>query len=235
MSSGLASCAASRIAPRTRPSRASIAPQAAVIEGAVLVSRLHLLARAEVEAELARLDIIVGKTAGPAEAEAWGWLKDKAAQVFAAGARGGQSLQAIPVIDLMRRPGRPRANRAIGRPTGRSNPRSRRPATRWMSCGGLLAVYPFPTLYVADLDAIQRDGDNFAALRRIREAFPALQMWIDNGAADCCRNRGAHRCGPGRAGHRQRIAARQRPHRAAQRLEAGRALARFSRRRLSGP
>ena len=59
--------------------------QAAVIEGAVLVSRLHLLPRAEIEVELARLDIIVGKTAGPAEAEAWGWLKDKAAQVFAAG------------------------------------------------------------------------------------------------------------------------------------------------------
>jgi len=58
--------------------------QAAVIEAAVLVSRLHLLPRAEVEAELKRLEIIVGKTAGPAEAEAWGWLKDKAAQVFAA-------------------------------------------------------------------------------------------------------------------------------------------------------
>jgi hypothetical protein len=72
--------------------RASHAPfegfnraQAAVIEGAVLVSRLHLLPRAEVEAELARLEIIVDKTAGPAEAEAWSWLKDKAAQVFAVG------------------------------------------------------------------------------------------------------------------------------------------------------
>jgi hypothetical protein len=73
--------------------RASHAPfqgfnraQAAVIEGAVLVSRLHLLPRAEIEAELARLEIIVGKTAGAAEAEAWSWLKDKAAQVFALGA-----------------------------------------------------------------------------------------------------------------------------------------------------
>jgi hypothetical protein len=55
--------------------------QAAVIEGAVLVSRLHLLPRAEIEAELERLEITVGKTAGPAEAEAWSWLKDKAAQV----------------------------------------------------------------------------------------------------------------------------------------------------------
>ncbi len=59
--------------------------QAAVIEGAVLVSRLHMLPRAEVEAELARLDVTVGKTAGPSETEAWTWLKDKAAQVFAAG------------------------------------------------------------------------------------------------------------------------------------------------------
>jgi uncharacterized protein len=72
--------------------RASHAPfqgfnraQAAVIEGAVLVSRLHMLPRAEVEAELGRLEIIIGKTAGPAEVEAWGWLTDKAAQVFAAG------------------------------------------------------------------------------------------------------------------------------------------------------
>ena len=72
--------------------RASHAPfegfnraQAAVIEGAVLVSRVHLLPRDEVEAELARLEIIVGKTAGAAEAEAWGWLKDRAAQAFATG------------------------------------------------------------------------------------------------------------------------------------------------------
>jgi uncharacterized protein len=60
--------------------------QAAVIEGAVVVSRLHLLPRAEIEAELARLEIIVAKTAGGAEIEAWGWLKDNAAQVLAHGA-----------------------------------------------------------------------------------------------------------------------------------------------------
>jgi len=62
--------------------------QAAVIEGSVLVSRLHLLPRAEVEAELARLDIVVSKTAGAAEAEAWSWLKGKTARVFALGASG---------------------------------------------------------------------------------------------------------------------------------------------------
>ena len=42
----------------------------------------------------------------------------------------------------------------------------------------------FPTLYVADLDAIRGRGDNFAALARLRAAFPSLTLWIDNGAAD---------------------------------------------------
>ncbi|MBV9910209.1 MAG: nickel transporter [Hyphomicrobiales bacterium] len=49
---------------------------------------------------------------------------------------------------------------------------------------GLLTVHPFPTLYLADLDAIQSRGDNVHTLRRIRDAFPALQIWVDNGAAD---------------------------------------------------
>jgi phosphoribosylformimino-5-aminoimidazole carboxamide ribotide isomerase len=49
---------------------------------------------------------------------------------------------------------------------------------------GLLGVFPFQTLYVADLDAIQGSGDNVPALRRIRLEFPALQIWIDDGAAD---------------------------------------------------
>ncbi len=48
---------------------------------------------------------------------------------------------------------------------------------------GLLTVHPFQTLYLADLDAIQRSGDNFNALRRIRARFPALTMWVDIGAA----------------------------------------------------
>jgi phosphoribosylformimino-5-aminoimidazole carboxamide ribotide isomerase len=49
---------------------------------------------------------------------------------------------------------------------------------------GLLQLAPFPTLYVADLDAIRGRGDNFAALARLRAAFPGLALWIDNGAAD---------------------------------------------------
>jgi uncharacterized protein len=51
--------------------------QAAVIEGAILVSRLHLLPREKIEAEMAALAIIVDKTAGTAEREAWSWLAEK--------------------------------------------------------------------------------------------------------------------------------------------------------------
>jgi hypothetical protein len=48
--------------------------QAAVVEGAVLVSRLHMLPRAKLESEWAWLQIAIDKTAGPTELEAWGWL-----------------------------------------------------------------------------------------------------------------------------------------------------------------
>jgi len=50
--------------------------QAAVVEGAVLVSRLHMLPRDKVTGEMAYLQIAIDKTAGPAEHEAWGWLRE---------------------------------------------------------------------------------------------------------------------------------------------------------------
>ena len=57
--------------------------QAAVVEGAVLVSRLHLLARATIEAEMDYLQIAIDKTAGAAEREAWGWLREAVARASA--------------------------------------------------------------------------------------------------------------------------------------------------------
>lgn len=50
--------------------------QAAVIEGAILVSRLHMLPPSKVDSEMAYLQIAVDKTAGPEEREAWSWLVD---------------------------------------------------------------------------------------------------------------------------------------------------------------
>lgn len=51
--------------------------QAAVLECAVLVTRLKMLPPEKIDAELKYLDIAISKTAGPREQEAWGWLMDK--------------------------------------------------------------------------------------------------------------------------------------------------------------
>jgi hypothetical protein len=51
--------------------------QAAVIELAVLVSRLHMLPREKIQTELQYLQIAIDKTAGERELEAWGWLVEK--------------------------------------------------------------------------------------------------------------------------------------------------------------
>jgi hypothetical protein len=50
--------------------------QAAVIEAAVLVSRLSILPTGKLEAELEYLKIAIDKTAGEAELEAWSWLME---------------------------------------------------------------------------------------------------------------------------------------------------------------
>ncbi|MGA1856109.1 DUF447 domain-containing protein [Azospirillum sp. 11R-A] len=52
---------------------------AAVIEAAILCSRLHMLPWEKVEREMAYLAIAVEKTAGEREREAWGWLSDRVA------------------------------------------------------------------------------------------------------------------------------------------------------------
>lgn len=56
--------------------------QAAVLEAAILVSRLAMLPRERIERELAYLQIAVDKTAGPRELEAWGWLADKVSAFY---------------------------------------------------------------------------------------------------------------------------------------------------------
>ena len=63
--------------------------QAAVIEAAILVSRLHMLPREKIEAEIGYLQIAISKTAGPAEEEAWGWLMEKIRAHHEAGDKRG--------------------------------------------------------------------------------------------------------------------------------------------------
>jgi hypothetical protein len=47
-----------------------------VLEAAIYATRLHLLPRAFIDSELSRLQVIVDKTAGPAEVEAMALLTD---------------------------------------------------------------------------------------------------------------------------------------------------------------
>lgn len=51
--------------------------QAAVIELAVLVSRLYMLPMEKIEAEIAYLKIAIEKTAGERELQAWQWLIER--------------------------------------------------------------------------------------------------------------------------------------------------------------
>ena len=51
--------------------------QAAVVELAVLASRLHMLPREKIETELQYLQTAVSKTAGEREWQAWQWLIEK--------------------------------------------------------------------------------------------------------------------------------------------------------------
>jgi hypothetical protein len=58
--------------------------QAAVIEAAILASRLHMLPRDKVEREISGLAVVVEKTAGPREHIAWRWLREMIDAYYAA-------------------------------------------------------------------------------------------------------------------------------------------------------
>jgi phosphoribosylformimino-5-aminoimidazole carboxamide ribotide isomerase len=48
---------------------------------------------------------------------------------------------------------------------------------------GLLSIFPFKRFYAADLDAIERKGDNSVALRQLDTDFPNVEFWVDSGIA----------------------------------------------------
>jgi len=92
-------------------------------------------------------------------------------------------MEVIPVLDLKdgavvhARMGRRSQYRPIETPlSSTSKPDD-------VACG-LLSIYPFKTFYIADLDAIERKGDNNAVLARLKAEFPNLTFWVDNGVAD---------------------------------------------------
>jgi hypothetical protein len=54
--------------------------QAAVVEAAILVSRLHMRPAEKIEREIGYLQIAIDKTAGPRERQAWDWLMERIAE-----------------------------------------------------------------------------------------------------------------------------------------------------------
>jgi hypothetical protein len=65
-----------------RPFRGFNRAQAAVLELAILVSRLHMLPKERLEREADYLRVAMDKTAGEREWEAWLWLEQKLANHF---------------------------------------------------------------------------------------------------------------------------------------------------------
>ena len=57
--------------------------QAAVVEAAILVSRLHMLPEQKIRSELEYLAIAIKKTAGEKERTAWKWLMEKVDDYYA--------------------------------------------------------------------------------------------------------------------------------------------------------
>lgn len=49
---------------------------------------------------------------------------------------------------------------------------------------GLLGVYPFDTIYIADLDAIRGRGDHRTVIAELGSAHQDLQLWVDCGRGD---------------------------------------------------
>ncbi len=49
---------------------------------------------------------------------------------------------------------------------------------------GFLRLYPFKTLYVADLDGIMEGAPDVRTLQALRAAFPDLEIWLDMGVPD---------------------------------------------------
>jgi hypothetical protein len=63
-----------------KPFRGFNRAQNAVIEAAILVSRLDMLSEQKIRDEIAYLTIAIDKTAGVRELEAWGWLIERVEQ-----------------------------------------------------------------------------------------------------------------------------------------------------------
>lgn len=96
-------------------------------------------------------------------------------------------MELIPVIDLMggKAVRAERGDRARYRPLSSALSPSAEPEA---VLAAFLKLHPFRTVYVADLDAIERRGSNAMVLRRLRASQPRVTFWVDcglSGEAEC--------------------------------------------------
>ncbi len=89
-------------------------------------------------------------------------------------------MQIIPVIDLMH-------GQVVHAQQGQ---RQRYQAIKSQLCDSsealtivqkLMELYAFPSLYIADIDAIQGTGQHWDTIHQIRQRYPALHIWLDAG------------------------------------------------------
>lgn len=89
-------------------------------------------------------------------------------------------MKIIPVIDILS--GRAvrayRGNRDDYRPL--QSPLCPDPAPAGV-LQGYLGLFPFTTIYIADLDAILGRGDNRTAIGELVQCFPGVEFWLDDG------------------------------------------------------
>jgi phosphoribosylformimino-5-aminoimidazole carboxamide ribotide isomerase len=89
-------------------------------------------------------------------------------------------MQIIPVIDLMQ-------NQVVHAKFGQRSQYRPIQSTLCDSSeplaivAALLELYPFTTLYIADLDAILGKGDHAETIEKICQTFPQLTIWLDSG------------------------------------------------------
>jgi phosphoribosylformimino-5-aminoimidazole carboxamide ribotide isomerase len=89
-------------------------------------------------------------------------------------------LQVIPVIDL-------KSNQVVHAKHGQRE--SYQPIHSVLSASGdvftivegLLKLYPFRTIYIADIDAISNSGHHFEQVELLSGLYPQVTWWVDNG------------------------------------------------------
>jgi phosphoribosylformimino-5-aminoimidazole carboxamide ribotide isomerase len=94
-----------------------------------------------------------------------------------------KAFEVIPVIDLQggavvrAQMGLRRAYAPIVTPLARTS-------SPFDVVAGLLTIHPFRTMYIADLDRIERRGSNDSCIEQLTRAFPGLYLWVDGGIRD---------------------------------------------------